>query len=74
MDDLLTTRQIAKKMNTPLWRVQYFVSSRNIKPVRSVGVYRLFAPSVIDLLQTELDAVDARKTCNLTRGALTHVG
>lgn len=64
MANLLTTGQIAKKMGIPLWRVQYFLNSRKIKPVQSVGVYRLFAPSVIDLLQTELDAVEARKVCN----------
>ena len=53
--ELLTTGQIAERLNLPIHKIQYYLISRRIDPVRRVGGYRLFAADVVDKLRAEIN-------------------
>ena len=57
MTQILTTGQIAEKLNIPLWKVQYLLNSRGIKPDQRVGHLRAFLPTIVDRLKAESDAM-----------------
>lgn len=61
METLLTVGQCAKKLACPIWQIQYLLRARDIQPTCRVGVLRLFPPTVIDVLQRELDAIKQRQ-------------
>lgn len=61
MAQLLTTGQIAEKMNVPLWRIHYLLASRGIKEYQRIGNLRVFRPAIIDTLREELAGIDQRK-------------
>lgn len=52
---LLTTGDIAARLNLPIHRVQYFLTARRIDPVTRVGGYRLFAADVVEKLRVEIE-------------------
>ena len=60
MTEMLTTGQIAEKLNIPLWKVQYLLNSRGIKPDQRVGHLRAFLPTIIDQLKAELYAMRSK--------------
>lgn len=57
MTQMLTTGQIAEKLDIPLWKVQYLLNSRGIKPEQRIGHLRVFLPTIVDRLKAELDAM-----------------
>ena len=61
MKKFLTVGEVAKKVNCPIWQVQYLLRARDIKPIGRAGVLRLFAPGVVDVLRRELDTIQRRK-------------
>lgn len=61
MVQMLTTGQIAEKLNIPVWKVQYLLNSRGIKPDQRVGHLRAFLPTILNRLKAELDAMRVKK-------------
>ena len=57
MEKMLTTGQIAEELGIPLWKVQYLLNSRGIKPDQRIGHLRAFLPTIVDRLKAELDAM-----------------
>jgi hypothetical protein len=66
METFLTVGEVAKKVNCPIWQVQYLLRARDIKPIGRAGVLRLFAPGVVDRLRNELDAIQERRESRCT--------
>lgn len=60
MTQMLTTGQIAEKLDIPLWKVQYLLNSRGIKAHQRVGHLRAFLPTIVDRLKVELDAMRSK--------------
>jgi len=60
MEKMLTTGQIAEKLNIPLWKVQYLLNSRDIKADQRIGHLRAFLPTIVDRLKAELDAMGSK--------------
>ena len=52
--DLLTIGQIAERFGEPSARVSYIVGKFKIKPVRRVGIIRLFKPDQLALIRQGL--------------------
>ena len=61
MESFLTIGEIARRLDCPTWRIQYFLDTRGIKPVCRAGVIRLFAPDVVDTLRAEIQSVEAKR-------------
>ena len=61
MDSFRTVGQIAKELGCPIWRVQYLLTARKIKPIGRAGALRLYAPGVVDDLRREISAIAQRK-------------
>jgi len=51
MSELLTVGQIAARLDEPVERVRYFIAHRQIKPVRSAGIVRLFDHGVVPIIK-----------------------
>lgn len=62
METLLTVGQVARELSCPIWRVQYLLRARDIKPTCRVGVLRLFQTDVVDVLRQELNVIKQRRT------------
>ena len=59
---LLTPGVIATKLNAPLHRVLYNLSTRShIQPAARAGTLRLYHKDIIALVRHELNAIGARK-------------
>lgn len=50
---ILTVGEIARKLDCPVHRVQYLITSRNIKPIQRVGGYRIFSNDILEKLRDE---------------------
>ncbi len=50
LPDLMTTGQIATRCGLPQWRVARFIRSRGISPLGRIGILRVFAPEVAELV------------------------
>ncbi len=61
MELFLTTGQVAQQANIPLWKAQYLIKTRGIKPIGRAGVMRMFSPDVVGVLRSELHSIQAKK-------------
>jgi len=61
MKTFLTVGEVAKKLGCPIWKVQYLLRARDIKPIGRAGVLRLFAPGIVDVLRKELETIQQRR-------------
>ena len=50
----LTVGEIAKRLDCPIHKVEYLISSRNINPVERAGNLRIFANDVVEILRDEI--------------------
>ena len=57
---LNTTGRIAANLGVPVHRVQYVISSRDIRPAAYAGRLRLFDHEALARIRHELNAIDAR--------------
>jgi predicted transcriptional regulator len=53
----LTVGEIAKQINYPIHRVAYIIRTRRIKPVRKVGILRVFSTKAVNQIKTELEGI-----------------
>jgi len=56
-----TPGRIASRLGVPVWRVQYVVSTRGIRPAAYAGRLRLFDREGVARIRHELSAIDARR-------------
>lgn len=49
-----TTGQIAERFGSPRYRIEYVITSRRIKPVRRLGIIRLFDHTAIIQIKAAL--------------------
>ena len=58
---LLTVGALARKLDAPLHRVEYILSSRNVQPVGRAGNARVFQPADLDFVKSELRRIDEER-------------
>jgi hypothetical protein len=58
---LITSGVIARKLGEPLHRVVRVLATRDIIPAAYAGQTRLYHDEVIEIVQSELDAITARR-------------
>jgi hypothetical protein len=56
-----TVGVIARQMGEPIHRIEYIIRTRNIRPTRIVGRYRVFDEAAVNLIVAELRRIDQRK-------------
>ena len=61
MNALLTTGQIAEKLNRPLWKIQYLINSRNLESECRAGHLRMYSPEILPVLRSELKKNKSRR-------------
>jgi hypothetical protein len=61
MESFLTVGEVVKKLDCPIWRVQWLLRTCDVKPIGRAGVLRLYEPNVMDVLQKELDSIQKRR-------------
>jgi hypothetical protein len=59
-DVFFTASEIADLLNEPLPRVQYIINKKRIKPVRRIGIIRLFDKAQIDIVKAGLYGIQIR--------------
>ena len=65
INNLVTPGDIARLLSEPQHRVTYVLNSRtHIRPLRRVGIVRLFPPSAVDAVLEELREIDARRNAH----------
>ncbi len=52
--NLLTVGDVAEQLGIPVYRIQYLLRTRNIKPIQRAGILRLFTNDQLDLIREEL--------------------
>lgn len=52
--EFLTVGELAEKLDCPIHKVQYLLTTRRIDPIRRVGGYRIFSPEVVERLKPEI--------------------
>jgi len=52
----LTIGEIGKRIGWPNHKIDYFIRSRNIKPIQRAGNLRVFSEDVVDRLRNESKA------------------
>jgi hypothetical protein len=60
----LTVGQIASNLNEPVWRVQYVLKTRGIRPEAVAGHIRVFSPDAVEEIAQavrEIDRQNARR-------------
>lgn len=55
MQKALTIGEIARRLDWPVHRVDYFLRSRRIEPKARAGILRIFGEDVIERLRSEAD-------------------
>jgi predicted transcriptional regulator len=55
---LWTVARIAEHIGVPRHRVEYVIDTRKIKPIATAGIARVFAPSDVDLIGSELTRIN----------------
>ena len=53
--EAVTAREIARTIGQPFHKVAYVLDSRQIEPLRRVGIVRLYSPAIISMVQEEID-------------------
>ena len=61
MEAFLTVGQLAQEADCPIWKAQYILRSRDIKPLARAGNMRLFAFGVVEVLRSELQQIEKKK-------------
>ncbi len=62
VESLVTPGQIARQLNEPLHRIRHVLDTRaGITPVRRIGIVRTYAGGAVDLVRSELRAIDDRR-------------
>ena len=60
--ELVTVSDIATQLEQPVKRVRYVLETRpDIRPLRRVGIARVFGRDVVDRVRQELERIDARR-------------
>ena len=59
--ELLTVGQIAERLNEPPARVAYIISKYHIKPVKRIGIFRLFGEAEISRIVSGLFNIQIRR-------------
>lgn len=59
-DELQTIGQIADRFEEPPARIAYIISKHRIKPVKRVGIIRLFGEKQIELIKEGLYRIQIR--------------
>ena len=57
---LLTTGDIAKRLNRSPYQIRYVLESRRIQPIARAALFRLFPESVIPEVEVALGEIDER--------------
>jgi hypothetical protein len=60
--ELLTVGQIADQLQEPPARVAYIVSKYRLKPVRRVGIIRLFSQEQVEAIKQGLYGIQIRSS------------
>jgi len=60
MKNMPTLGQIAKELNVPVFKVQYLIKARGIKPIGRAGNIRVFGPEAVKQLRSEIDKMPKR--------------
>ncbi len=60
-DSLLTVGEIARRIGQPVWRVEYIIRFRDLKPFGRAGNARVFQESDVTYIASELWRIDAAK-------------
>ncbi|MDI9431030.1 MAG: hypothetical protein QM570_04860 [Planctomycetota bacterium] len=58
MQKALTIGEIARRLDWPIHRVDYFLRSRRIEPKARAGILRIFGGDVIERLRSEADRAE----------------
>ena len=61
MKRLITVGTIAEEIDCPIWKVQYLLQSRGIRPKQRAGHLRIYSEQVIELLRNELAGLRDKK-------------
>lgn len=56
-EQLITASEIARALGAPLHRVNYVLATRDIEPVRRVGIIRAYPAEAADQVRQELLAI-----------------
>ena len=59
----LTIGEIAKRLKCPIHKVEYLVSSRNIKPIQRAGNLRVFSEDALETIRRELERNGNKVPC-----------
>lgn len=54
--NLLTVGEVAETLGVPIYRLQYLIRTRNIKPVQRAGILRLFTSDQLELIRAEIQS------------------
>lgn len=60
-DCMLTIGEIARRVKQPIWRVEYIIRDRRIRPIGRAGNARVFTDSDVAYISSELSRIDAEK-------------
>lgn len=56
-----TLGQIGEKLQEPTTRISYIISKLRLKPIRRVGIYRLFGEEQVEVIKEGLYNIQVRK-------------
>ena len=56
-----TVGEIARRLGEPIWRIEYLIRSRDIKPITRAGNARVFSEADVNRIGEELSRIDSEK-------------
>lgn len=57
--DLWTVARIADRLGVARHRIEYLIDARDIRPIGTAGIARVFDEKVVELLRAELARIEA---------------
>lgn len=60
-DQIWTVGRIAAHHKVGRHRVEYVIDARNIRPIGTAGIARIFSPTDVDLIREELSRIEAQR-------------
>ena len=61
MAEEFTVGEIAEQLKEPPARIAYMISKHRLKPVRRVGIIRLFTQGQVEAIRRELHDIQVRR-------------
>lgn len=56
-----TVGEIALRLGEPVWRIEYLIRSRNIRPVSRAGNARVFTEADVSFIASELRRINGER-------------